>query len=513
MWWKLQEDLTAEATKQLKDFERYAKRVHDENARRKRRSTANPRMLTIDRPAIWALDRGFDPFYVRARADSISHSVTDALRNGYYTPHRPAGFRVPKADGSQRLVSAFPIVDELISNRLYRSLLEKNRPRFSARSYAYRSDLSAHDALMHIQYELAQEQRVFVAEYDFSKFFDRISHNHIWQTIDEMGLIRTRLEDRLLHVFLTAPAAYETRQQKLQAAEPRTEGVPQGSSISLLLANIAAVPLDRALERLDVGFVRYADDTLVWSRDYAAICEAVQILHAESDRIGSPINLEKSNGVRILVPPGTRQVEFSSTTNIEYLGHSIGLRSLTMKPSVVAKIKNHVQNLLFSNLIREPLSATQESQRIRGGLDRDYITFVWQLRRYLYGPLSEQQVRRFQNGQIPPMSFEGLMSFFPLVDDDEVLLDLDQWVSTQTWLAVRKRSRLLQSMLAGATPKVWGFSREELIGYRDISTSTGSAIDLRLPSVRRIAGVVRKAIQIYGSGVVGNGARLYMYET
>jgi RNA-directed DNA polymerase len=206
-------------------------------------------------------------------------------------------------------------------------------------------------------------------------------------------------------------------------------------------------------------------------------------------------------------------VEFSSTTNIEYLGHSIGLRSMTMKPSVVGNIKSHIQNLLFSNLVREPLYGTQAPQRIHGGLDRDYITFVWQLRRYLYGPLSEQQVRRFQNGQIPPMSFEGLMSFFPLVDDDEILLDLDQWISAQTWLAVRKRSLLLRSGLAGRAPKMWDFSRERLIGYRDVSTSTGSAIDLRLPSVRRIASVVRKAIQIYGSGVVGSGSRLYMYET
>jgi RNA-directed DNA polymerase len=513
VWWKLQEDLATEAIKQLKDFERYAKSVHDENARRQRRSTAKPKVLTINRPVTWSLDRGFDPYYVRAKADTISHAVTHALRNGHYEPHRPAGFRVPKADGSQRLVSTFPIVDELISNRLYRSLLEKNRPRFSARAYAYRADLSAHDALMHVQSELAQEQRVFIAEYDFSKFFDRISHDHIWQTIDEMGLIRTKLEERLLQVFLKAPAAYETLQQKLEEAAPRAEGVPQGSSISLLLANIAAVPLDRALERLGVGFVRYADDTLIWSRDYAAICEAVQILHAEAANIGSPINLEKSNGVRILVPPDTRYVEFSSTATVEYLGHSIGLRSLTMKSTVVSKIKCHIQSLIFSNLVREPLSGTQASGRLRNGLDRDYVAFLWQLRRYLYGPLSEQQVRRFQHRQIPPMTFEGLMSFFPLVDDDAVLLDLDRWISTQTWLAIKKRSRLLNSLQLVEIPRAWQLSREELIGYRDISTTTGSDVDLRLPSVRRIASVVRKAVQIYGAGVVSGGRNLYMYET
>jgi hypothetical protein len=42
-------------------------------------------------------------------------------------------------------------------------------------------------------------------------------------------------------------------------------GIPQGTSISLFLANVAAYALDRRLETLGVGFVRYADDTIIWS--------------------------------------------------------------------------------------------------------------------------------------------------------------------------------------------------------------------------------------------------------
>jgi len=41
---------------------------------------------------------------------------------------------------------------------------------------------------------------------------------------------------------------------------PRRErGIPQGTSISLFLANVAPWDLDRSLERLGVSFVRYAD--------------------------------------------------------------------------------------------------------------------------------------------------------------------------------------------------------------------------------------------------------------
>lgn len=510
MWNRLAEDLRRRTDHEICEFERYRKRVHDENARRTRRSTDAPEAATVYRPATWGLDPGFDPFHVRKRQASIAHAVTLALRGGTYSPQRPAGFHVPKADGGQRLVSTFPIVDEIVSGRLYRSLLEKNRPRLSARSYAYRSDLGPHDALAHVQSELSREQRVFVAEYDFSKFFDRISHDHLWATIEDLDLVMTRMERRLLGEFLRSPEPYVDVSCKALPAVARRVGVPQGTSISLLLANIAATPLDRDLERLGVGFVRYADDTLIWSRSYAAICDAVQALHEASARIGAPINFEKSEGVRLLVPAATRNTEMTSTTSLDYLGHRIQLRQISMKPAVERRVRGHVEELIYNNLLREPLNGTQDLARLTG-TDRDYATFIWQLRRYMYGPLSESQVRRFSQGSIPPMSFEGVMSFFPLVNDHDQLRNLDEWVATRTWLAVRKRSTLLASYSAMA-PAPWGRSRGDLFKLVVKSSSTGREVDLRLPSFRRASMVIASAVRMYGVAVVGNGRGLYLYE-
>lgn len=511
MWWRFEDDLRGEAKRRIREYERYLKRIHDENARRLRRSTGTPLLLDVQRPYSWSLDSGFNPFHVRSRASAISHAIERALRDGSYAPRRPAGFRVPKPSGGTRLVSTFPLADELISGRLYRALLAKNRPRLSARSYAYRPDLSVHDAILHIKSEFAQEQRLFVAEYDFSKFFDTISHDHVLDTIDRMNLVSTPLERQLLRAFLKSPEPYEDGTQKAEVAPPRTRGLPQGTSVSLFLANLAAAQLDRALERIGVGFVRYADDTLIWSSDYGAICEAANILHDAAAEIGSPINAEKSNGVRLLVSAGTQNVEMRSTREVEYLGHSIGLRSLRMKPAVVDKVKEHVNELLFASLLREPLKGTQNLLRVIGGRDADYVSYIWRLRRYLYGPLSEQQIRRFQRGQLAPLSFEGLMSFFPLVDDDDVLSELDRWIAAQTWLAVRKRAQLLGGSVI-LRPQVWGLTRDQLIGFQTTSTRTGATIDLRLPSLRRVAAVVRRGVMTYGLRVVGGGAGLYIYE-
>jgi RNA-directed DNA polymerase len=436
--------------------------------------------------------------------------MTDKLKRRDYAPMRPAGFLVPKAVSGTRTVSTFAVADEVMSGRLFRSLSDKNRSLFSSRAYAYRKDLTPHDALAHIRRELAREQRVFVAEFDFSKYFDTISHDHLWATIDSLGLIATPLERWLIGQFLSAPEPYLNLAAKLAPAAPRTSGLPQGTSISLLLANLAATPLDGALERVGVGFVRYADDTLIWSHSYERVCEAVDILHGASHDIGSKINVEKSAGVSLLVPDGTKFSEMKAVERVDYLGHSVGLRALQMKAPSVKKMKARISTLLFTNLLLEPLNGTQDLARISSS-DPDYVTYIWQLRRYLYGPLSENQVRRFQRGGVLPMSFQGVMSFFPLVDDDEQLLEIDKWIAAQTWLALRKRAALLAPRI-GLVPTPWGVDRRTLIGLKTKSRRTGAVLDLRIPSVRRIASVIRLTVATRGLGVAARGSGLYLYE-
>lgn len=510
MWGNLEAEIGRAARRRVAEYERHAQWVFDENARRVRRSVGSPQLLPLQRPEIWSRDPAFDPFYVRSRRGAIALSIAQALKGHRYTPFAPAGFEVPKRSGGSRLVSAFAIADEVVSNRVYRSLLAKNTALLSARSYAYRPDLTPHDAILHVRAELRREQRVFVAEYDFSKFFDMVSHDHIWSTLDALGIVRTPLEEELIRAFLQAPEPTVETYVRRPTGTARRRGLPQGTSVSLFLANIAAAPLDRALERIGVGFVRYADDTLIWSPDYGRICAAVDALHEASTAIGADINVEKSLGVRLLVPENTRYVEMESTKEIHYLGHTLGLRRLQMKPESVARVKSRVAQLLFANLLREPMSGTQDLARLTT-TDRDYATYLWQLRRYLYGPLSERDVRRFLKGSVPPMSFQGVMSFFPLVDDDEVLAELDEWIASQTWLALRKRQRLLAGFVS-RRPVPWGLTKEEMIRTVTVSGTSGREVDLRLPSVRRISGVIRTAVEAYGVGVVSRGGALYLYD-
>lgn len=509
MWWMLDQRIHQAAGQLIREHETYAKSVHDENARRRRRSISLPEILPVRRPETWILDPGFNPYLVRAHHARIAHSITGRLKNKAYAPRPPAGFKVPKPSGGERIVSTFQIADEVISNYLLRSLTRKNLPKISARAYAYRPDLGPHDAISYVKTEFAREHRLFVAEYDFSKFFDTVDHGFLLESLDRMGIIRTPLEQYVIERFLETPEPYLTPLEKLHTKPPRVQGIPQGTSLSLFLANIAASELDRALERLGVGFVRYADDTLIWSSDYGRIGEAASALHESSHQIGSPINTEKSFGIRLLAKKETVHVEMSSTSSVDYLGHNVGLRTVRMKPASIRRIKRRIDQLIYTNLILEPLNGTQDLRRLTD-VDRDYATLIWQLRRYLYGPLTEREIRRFQSGAIPPMSFEGVMAFFPLLDDFAQLKELDQWIATRIWLGMRKRTRLLKSAKS-RLPAPHGLDKNALIGFRSRSNRTGDVVDLRMPSVQKISKVIRLAVSTHGLGVVSDRAQLYLY--
>ncbi len=273
----LERDVAAEATKLVRRFEDYARQMRDDDARRTRR-TGVPHQADLHRPSYWTTHRAFDPYKVRASSRSIARAVELSLRHRDYRPLNPVAYEVEKADGSTRVVSVFSIADATVSRRIYRSLLEKNTSRFSSYSYAYRNDVTAHDAIQHIGAELSGRGRTFLAEYDFSKYFDRISHAYIWRVLHEQKFLVSPLERHVLETLLQTSLQEQHAYSPFGRKEQRTTGLPQGTSVSLFLANVAAWELDRALERLGVGFARYADDTLIWSHDYARICEAVEAL-------------------------------------------------------------------------------------------------------------------------------------------------------------------------------------------------------------------------------------------
>lgn len=496
---KIEHYVHREAERLIRRFERQKTAAKLESKARQERSTSKISDLEVRRPAWWDVDPAFDPYVVRRNAGSIGHAIWGALQRGEYSPRPPLLHEIPKGDDNTRVVSIFQVADSAISKMVFESVLKKNASRISGNSYAYRQDLSAQDAVLAVKSAWAGKKRVFVAEFDFTAFFDAISHAHLDRMLDERAMFFNKTELQVARAFMSlrpvAAAEYPGAQP------PSPVGIPQGTSISLVLANLAASELDKRLEKLGVEFVRYADDTLIWSDTYEEACEAFLVLSEAAVSMGVELNQKKASGISLLVPDRWPDGEIRTKRNVRFLGYEIGLDRCAPHPASIERIRADCSNLVYDHLLREPLAGTQKISRLTGNVDRDYVRLLSQLRRYMYGDLSEKQVSAFQRGEVPLRHFRGALAAFPLMDDGQYLVDLDRWLVQMIHSALHKRRKLLEKACP-ALPVPHGLNHSDLLAAGAVS-SRGAQLDLKVPSFRRISRAMRHAADEHGPAAVG----------
>ena len=235
--------IRAEAFKLIRRHQKYASDLAAA-LRRKEKRSGTLQTKHIHLPEYWSVDAGFNPYYVHAHRAGIAYAVDKALASGQYHPRPAVTYQVAKADGTLRDVAVFQVADNAVSTLTFRRLIEKNARHLSAHAYAYRRDLTVHDAVLHISSDFNLKSRIFVAEFDFRKFFDSISHEHVRRVLSDERFFVTDRERRVIDAFLSAPSLRSSEYTR-QTDRTREKGIPQGTSVSLFLANIAAYPLDR----------------------------------------------------------------------------------------------------------------------------------------------------------------------------------------------------------------------------------------------------------------------------
>ena len=138
-----------------------------------------------------------------------------------------------------------------------------------------------------------------------------------------------------------------------------------------------------------------------------------------------------------------------------------------------------------------------------GEIDEDYPVLIYQLRRYLYGNMSEATLRRYLYRQTPLIRFKGLMSFYPIVDDEDLLKELDGWMLSSTLRAIKKRGQLWEAYYPGRLPAPHGRTRTQLLQLMH-NPDSEHLVDLRFPSFLRISKLLRRASETYGPSEIAN---------
>jgi RNA-directed DNA polymerase len=189
-------------------------------------------------------------------------TIRASLLAGTYTPQPVRRAAIPKPGGGTRNLGIPIVLDRFIEQALLQVLQPAWDPTFSERSYGFRPQRSAHQAVGQAQAYI-QDGYTWVVDIDLEKFFDRVNHDVL------MSRVRRRLKDRriatLIHRFLKAGVL--TLEGSM---EPTVEGTPQGGPLSPLLANLLLDELDKELEKRGHRFARYADDANIYVRSRQA---------------------------------------------------------------------------------------------------------------------------------------------------------------------------------------------------------------------------------------------------
>lgn len=493
----------------LKDIENLASRLGEEYHRyhnyleiyhqREKRRITNPPSKKILIPEEWGLDQKFNPFYVLKHRRKIARSISKKILNGTYKPNQPFKKEIPKKNGGKRSINIYQIPDSAVSYRFYKNLLNKNKHRFSSLSYAYRNDRNVHFAIQDISNELESTQRIFIAEYDFSNFFGSIQHKYIYEQFDKNAFLISTLERQIIKAFL---GQFEI-------------GIPLGTSISLFIANLVCWNLDRQLENAGIRFARYADDTIIWSTDYLKICKAAEIINSFSSDTGIKINYQKSEGINLLQMKGIPSEFFNTKEFIEFLGYRISVETVGIKNDSVNKIKKQVSYILYRNLIQPVKSKPFKGVNIpSNNIDHDFLTAIMQIRRYLYGNLTEITLKKFLNGTYKRLSFKGIMSFYPLINDEEQLKELDRWLISTILNVLRKRNKLFKAHNPQFNSNQFPFNKNknELIDEcknKEVYNHKGL---FEIPSFLRIYLAIKLGLINQGIEGVMHPKSLYYYE-
>lgn len=172
---------------------------------------------------------------------------------------RPAVALHHNFNGKQRTLYVSPWEERIVDLMLYRALNRRLHNWFSPNSYAYRDSGFTLDRC---QSQIALVVRsapgaMYLIKRDISDYFASVNHDILLSQL-------AQLIDPADYLFQLLTQRIRFRYQQEDHLHTAEVGIPFGSAIACLFANIYLTGMDRLIETIpDVSYFRYADDILL----------------------------------------------------------------------------------------------------------------------------------------------------------------------------------------------------------------------------------------------------------
>ena len=221
-----------------------------------------------------------------------------------YKPTPVKRIEIPKPGGTGVRQLGIPIIEDRVLHMAIKMVLEPIiDPTFSSNSFGFRPGRNQQQAVHQAQ-KIVQSGKEYVVDIDLSKFFDRINHDRLLHRLK--GHVNDPRIIKLIGMILRGGIMIDG------VKTPSEEGSVQGSPLSPLLSNIVLDELDKELEKRNLEFCRYADDSNIFvttQRGAERIMESVKKFIEKKLKL--KVNEEKSKAKK------SKEVKFLGMTIIE----------------------------------------------------------------------------------------------------------------------------------------------------------------------------------------------------
>ena len=192
------------------------------------------------------------------------NDLSGRLQRGAYRAQPVKRVYIPKADGRERPIGITVLEDKIVQRATVEVLNAVYETDFRGISYGFRPGRNQHQALDAVTVAIEQRKISWVLDADIRGFFDTIDHTRMLEFVAHR--IADRRVQRHIQKWLRAGVLEEGQVRAVD------EGVPQGGSISPLLANI---------------YLHYAlDQWVLWWREKRARGEVIVVRYADDFIIG-----------------------------------------------------------------------------------------------------------------------------------------------------------------------------------------------------------------------------------
>lgn len=279
-------------------------------------------------------------------------SILRNIKNGTYEPvPKKMFFLIKPGKNERRRLCAYSAVDKMLQQCIRFELDRFFTPLFSPNSFGYIKGRGTKDAVQKCLTYI-NDGMVWVVDADIRKCFDSIRHSVVAKCLKTTADTETV---NLIMKYIKVPSIYKDKYFYNRI------GLPQGSCMSPVLANIVLNYLDRFYELNNIAFVRYADDLVVFCQSRN---RADEILQSMTVFLENELSLKLNEDKTAILKP----------SDLNFLGYSFspenGHYVCDLNHSAKCKMEAHMKK----NMTKTHSDSVELINRL-GAVNRGWVNY------------------------------------------------------------------------------------------------------------------------------------------